>query len=322
MSWSTITGTRLDTLLREIDIAMVERGLHALKISTGTNIQSAALIAGMQNAIKQGIEYTGRIADCARLRWVNHQDGPLNAAQNDFLYWDIDSFTTETGLNNPDLWRRKASMEDDFSYGVMQAGDIIGSWIIEDLQSALNAMKLCRYYTFIGERVGNLSKSGTAATWGGNDWKFGSYYDVSATSNQATGALHRGTLSISFVTQEQVDADYIPRLFGSSGNCYAYIKGDAEGKDSFSSHGDLGIVQGTDADIVRVGKITSYPSGLINFPDCGSYFSTNLYAFHSNVSAPGASGSGVSGYEVPLKTDGDEAILTVRYLIEPNFTYG
>jgi len=59
---------------------------------------------------------------------------------------EIKHFYEEAGLDydhTHDQWggfRRKQNMDDDFSYGLVQAGDIIGYWVFEDLQLAFRAL--------------------------------------------------------------------------------------------------------------------------------------------------------------------------------------
>lgn len=142
MSWSTIIETRLDTLLREIDLALIERELGGLGISEGRNIQSASLYNSAYQQIElaaTGGYWEPRGSPSVGVRYV-HKDTILNPAQTDFNCYTLESFAAAAGLQYPDLWRRRTTVDGDFIYGRMQSGDIIGPWIIEDLQKALGAL--------------------------------------------------------------------------------------------------------------------------------------------------------------------------------------
>jgi hypothetical protein len=83
----------------------------------------------------------------------------------------IPMWTTTTfflALTNDTHFRRKANWGDNFSFGYAQAGDIIGPWIMEDLQRALNMMIWTRYTYILDRKEENNRKLGTGqseASW-------------------------------------------------------------------------------------------------------------------------------------------------------------
>jgi hypothetical protein len=78
------------------------------------------------------------------LSFIDHVNGPLNPAGDDFLYFTLSSWRAAAGLN-ANGFRRKVNMEDEFSYGVIQAGDIRGPWCFEDMQKGLSALKWTKH---------------------------------------------------------------------------------------------------------------------------------------------------------------------------------
>ena len=80
--------------------------------------------------------------------YVDHLNGPTNEEGTDLLYFTTETFRAAAGLH-PDGFRRAAvwdgRTEPDWQYGVMRAGDIIGPWVVEDLQNCFSALKWARY---------------------------------------------------------------------------------------------------------------------------------------------------------------------------------
>jgi len=72
--------------------------------------------------------------------YIDHENGPLTDAGDDFVYFTLDNWRVAAGLNAGGF-RRKANMDDEFGYGEMQAGDICGNWCFEDLQKGFAVLK-------------------------------------------------------------------------------------------------------------------------------------------------------------------------------------
>ena len=67
--------------------------------------------------------------------YIDHENGPLADTEDDILYFTLDNWRAAAGLNVNGF--RRSTDGISFSYGQMQAGDIIGPWIFEDLQKAI-----------------------------------------------------------------------------------------------------------------------------------------------------------------------------------------
>jgi hypothetical protein len=79
--------------------------------------------------------------------FIDDISGPLNPDGTAFLYFTLATFRSAAGLDASGFRRVPEGVEWDgindpvWSYGQMQAGDIIGPWIFEDLQKAFGALK-------------------------------------------------------------------------------------------------------------------------------------------------------------------------------------
>jgi hypothetical protein len=97
----------------------------------------------------------------------------LNPAGDAFLYFTLATWRTAAGLNESGFRRVPEGVEwngdDDpvWSYGQMQAGDIIGPWIFEDLQKGFGALKwTARDSLFFGcSQLATNVKSGHAESF-------------------------------------------------------------------------------------------------------------------------------------------------------------
>ena len=76
---------------------------------------------------------------------VNHIDGPLSADKTEFRYFTMSEFLSAAGLPADGLRRSKSwdgvGTPTWETGGYRQAGDIIGPWIIEDLQKVLSTLR-------------------------------------------------------------------------------------------------------------------------------------------------------------------------------------
>ena len=72
--------------------------------------------------------------------FINHNTGPLNPEESDFLYFSVETWRAVVGLNSSGF-RRSRDDGKTFEYGVMQWGDHIGPWIFEDLQKGFSGLQ-------------------------------------------------------------------------------------------------------------------------------------------------------------------------------------
>lgn len=94
----------------------------------GDDIQAASFFADMQSGIDQ----------MATL-YINHTIDHDNKTAPYIVQFTLSTFRSEAGLHASG-WRRSTNGF-TFEYGVMQAGDIIGDWIFDDLRKALSTLK-------------------------------------------------------------------------------------------------------------------------------------------------------------------------------------
>lgn len=136
-------GASWQTLLNEITLAYSERrqvlGQSAYIPVAGRNVQQASYWRTFQEWIEENY-----------INFINHL-----LSKGEFRSFTLESFATAAGLNfhtedDPRLWRRYApaygewngTTTPEWEYGQIQAGDVIGSWIFEDLQKAFST---CRW---------------------------------------------------------------------------------------------------------------------------------------------------------------------------------
>lgn len=123
-------------VIQEIVLAYSERrqcvGDSAIDpIEEGFILQDVTFWRGMQDWIE---------TNCTK--WVddtNFSTSTVYATVNDTKY-TLATFRTESGLN-ADGFKRATSWPGVFAYGKIVAGDIIGPWVVEELQAAFDAMR-------------------------------------------------------------------------------------------------------------------------------------------------------------------------------------
>ncbi len=357
MSWSSIIDTRLDVLLREIDAAFVERdlGSYYYGVSTGTNIQSAALFTrdggrqplnhGYQRRIEAAVTGVFNNALHSYLRFVNNS-AILNPTQTDFDCWTLETFAAAAGLQYPDLWRRKTTMDGDFLYGRMQAGDILGPWVIEDLQKALSALTRwvrrgryniehvgCSVWPFgkderkWSDYDGDLSqaKSRTLDAWNAASWE-------GKTPMEATASVHQwSNYYWAELILNTVCAAVNPDAYPDGTVYRVYIQGDAVAEGIFNGFGYAFVVEGVNPDVIRLAKTITFPSGEITDLGFSEYGATYGFPVLMTTSPPWPAGTPVwpdamaHGFSIPMAWDGDNETAYLRqyyYLVEPALTYG
>jgi len=171
MGWTTVVNNfdwSKASTLAEYTAAINERagvvsGTPVSTQSIGNDVQAAAFVAGLQNAILDLL--------------TSFLDSTTYAAgfegETDFVAYTLSSWKTASGLTSG--FRRTTSMPTDwtsysdaaFSYGICQAGDRLGPWIWKDLQSGLNILKwtLGGYTTWVlnGDRYAYATAGATYA---------------------------------------------------------------------------------------------------------------------------------------------------------------
>ena len=154
------------SIVNEIVLAWRERVAVA-----SNNPIGAVMAAGDDIQDKDVWEDMQLAVDGWATTFVDHTTSPFGGDAS-VPKFTLASFRTEAGLNSSG-WKRATewvpgavdgTWQNDvtFSYGVMQAGDIIGPWIFDDLQKALSTLKWT-------ERSGSsTSGAGRSATTGGS----------------------------------------------------------------------------------------------------------------------------------------------------------
>lgn len=72
--------------------------------------------------------------------YIDHFNGPLTTNHTAFLSFTLSTWQQVAGLNT-NGFRRATEQGGGFSYGYAQAGDVIGSWIFEDLAKGYSALQ-------------------------------------------------------------------------------------------------------------------------------------------------------------------------------------
>lgn len=136
-AFTTPADATWQTLLDEITLAYSERrqaiGQSAYIPIDGKDVQSRTYWAIFQNELEINCSY-----------FIDHSNGPINPTGDDFLSFTLATWRAAAGLNASGF--RRATEWDGvndpaWSYGWMQAGDIIGPWIFEDIQNGLSALR-------------------------------------------------------------------------------------------------------------------------------------------------------------------------------------
>jgi len=105
-----------------------------------SHLSSAALYDGLQQALLNRVNYN-KYVDLTALGATN---------TNGVVVWTEDTWGEYTGMTNAGRFRRLTNAAElgtgttNWLYGKMQAGDIVGHWLWEDLQAGLSALKWTR----------------------------------------------------------------------------------------------------------------------------------------------------------------------------------
>lgn len=113
--------------------------------------------------------------------YIDHINGPLNDDEDAFRYFTLATWRAAAELNASGF--RRSTDGTTFYYGQMQAGDIIGSWILEDLQNGFGMLKWLPFFrnivnvrTLFPEVTGEVDYSGSGSGAG-----FGVWYTLGGT---------------------------------------------------------------------------------------------------------------------------------------------
>jgi hypothetical protein len=144
------------TAANEIVLAYSERrqcvGDSAISaLASGANAQDTAFWQGMQDWVKTQVDPT-----IGNSKWIDHTE-TITDGDDALPHYTLPAFKTNSGLTGGDDsgtervvgFRRATTWPTDwtnyedaaYSYGPIQAGDIRGPWIFEDLQKAFDALR-------------------------------------------------------------------------------------------------------------------------------------------------------------------------------------
>lgn len=310
-----------------------------------------SILGGLQLAVEKTIDcgLDPASSDCiwwdSHHRWVDYlyPTGPLNAAKDDFIYFTLETFAEAAELNfisaeNPGLWRRFAPAYGEWNgvttpewgYGRVQPGDIIGSWLIEDLRKAIGALQWYRsskiYNTGnydntilpMSKNASGYSVDEAESAFNNANWSWVNWGSSARTLYDSVGK---------FIGRQILVFNY---SFGgtlcgptsTSGEVIAYNKGDARPIHptyTFNDYGDEGVKEGTDLNELRITGAFSYPASLV-------FFDPWQIAFGSTITAPSGLDDVNASYEIPDQIDEHDAntwiVHTAQYLVKPVYEYG
>ena len=150
--------------VRERQSALDDAQTPALA-NVGDDVQLASLWAGLQQWVEDNYAAFVQSHDAGVKRATTYHDDKDHDA-----YATLAALLTAAGAGAAN-WRRYTTHPDDGGSdlgGQMQAGDIIGPWVFEDLQKALNAMVWTQNsITYIDGASGGRYRGdrGTGSTW-------------------------------------------------------------------------------------------------------------------------------------------------------------
>lgn len=121
------------------------------EICLAASERSLALKEGIYPLKTAGMTAQGYLQDVLYLqgwleskcvRYVDNVSGPLAEDGKSILFFTLASWRAAAGLNAAGFTRKTGEMEAlTTSYGLVQAGDVRGPWMFEELQKGLSALK-------------------------------------------------------------------------------------------------------------------------------------------------------------------------------------
>ena len=207
----TIDNTNWQELakINEIQLAYSEHvqaiggGAQANK-TEGVDIQSAAFWNVYQNWLENNCD-----------SFVN--DGVVIVGENDITMFDVDTWRASAGLNASGF--RRSTDGTNFSYGIMQEGDIIGDWIFDDLIKGFSALK---WSARIINNCGGGAYSGTAC-WtadGEDNTKYGE--SETPHSHETLPPAWATAISIAKADYGHLSSENAPPCAWCAGGVYSY----------------------------------------------------------------------------------------------------
>ena len=171
MAWTITTWDDADwsaaATLNEFVDAVNERKLAAglgapfAAVNAGDDVQAATFFTAYQQWIEDNLTSFVVSHDGGVARGGGYYDGAGTVG----AYANLGDIFVATDLAHTN-WRRYTTHPDEggvVAYGQMQAGDIIGPWIFEDIQKCLNVLVWTKKaVTFSGEA---FTGNGVGATW-------------------------------------------------------------------------------------------------------------------------------------------------------------
>jgi hypothetical protein len=199
-------------------------------LDAGDNAQDTAFWKGMQDWVKTQVDPTS-----GNSKWIDHTQ--TIEGEESLPYYTLPSFKYNSGLAGGDDsgedrvvgFRRATEWPTDwtdyedaaYSYGPIEAGDIRGPWIFEDLQAAFDAM---RWTVITGDNTDATDREDRIGD--GNDeashidaWtEAESNYDASSWETEwGTDIIYR---AIAYSRQDIYDLDYYACLYRTRGKPY------------------------------------------------------------------------------------------------------
>lgn len=243
MSWTPIADADLCVLVNELHLAIKERLIAAFDtvdpeindpIPVGTDIQSVAFWQGILDTISTNCIYFLRI------------DSPLPFPET----YSVSSLATTAGINS--AGPRHSSDFSTFEYGwSCTEGEIIGPWLIEDIQKLLSVMRwTLRHST---DSTNGWSKSITE-----NDVATANTNWAASSPGSGDGVLYRAeVLVLGPVTETRIKAQ--PTLSGipTTNPCSKDIWADTVTSLPGSTFYDIDGVGLTDGVVFFIGSVGS-----------------------------------------------------------------
>jgi hypothetical protein len=178
------------------------------------------------------------------------------------IAYTLTTFRTEAGLNASGF-RRATAWPGSFSYGKIQAGDIIGPWIVEDLQKAFDALRWTYAYLFQtlfwlpGPISGALDNDSGYSGTGSIQDTTQDAYDAAVLDYSITGGASTAYTSYYAVTEDSVltgkynatltrasaEVVYssIPNHIAHTADAFYWFDGTAASGETFTDLDSLGI---------------------------------------------------------------------------------
>lgn len=193
-------------------------------VIAGDDVQAASFFAGIPGYINFGYQLwiESRYGDFV----VSHDAGTPRTGEtfDDSVYGSLAEVFSAAGLAHSN-WRRYTTHPDDggdVAYGKMQAGDIIGPWIFEDIQKCLNVLvwmiEISIGWQDVVKYSGWGESRGSGATWAAAK--------AAAEADYASGAFgprYPAAATEGFWQTWTPGERFIAQLWRSEAKAYAYI---------------------------------------------------------------------------------------------------